>query len=357
MNGSDLSVAQEDAFTVQVPEIQNVLQRLWREATGEGETAVMHVRTINLVAFVPAVYASPNVLQSIANVSVHHPGRTITLIVTEDAQSARAQVAIACRKGEGGRYICGEHITLMSGHGGAPLPSIAASLLVTGLPVFLWWYGDLPFSNPIFETLAEGANRLIVDSRTWHKPLATLPSLAQAIQRSPHVAYTDLQWAVLTPLRQQIAQCFDIPDALPHLQRLEQIVIEHRAGEHDRMAALLLVGWLVSRLGWGIPRANQDQFVAQAGAIDVVLELRPRHDAVGIQAITLRSNTARFFVEYIAENGCARTIVELDQAGPIEHIVHPKSKSLEELIGDELMALEPDRTYMAALRIAAQMVA
>jgi glucose-6-phosphate dehydrogenase assembly protein OpcA len=358
MNTSSLMFAQDDAYTVQVPEIENVLQRLWREAADEEtETAVTHVRTLNLVVFVPVAYASPSVLQSISNVSIHHPGRTIALVVTEDAQSPRANVTIACRKGEGGRYICGEQITLVSGNGGAPLPSIAASLLVPGLPVFLWWHGDPPFSDPIFETLAESANRLIVDSRTWHTPLVTLPSLAQAAQRSFHTAYADLQWTALTSWRQQIAQCFDIPDALPHLQRLKHVIIEHGSDEHDRVAALLLVGWLVSSLGWSSIQASRDHLVAQTKTASVVCELRRHLDVAGIHAITLRSDSAHFLLERISETGCVRTMIELDTALPIERIVHPKVKSLEELIGDELMVLEYDESYIAALRIAAQIMA
>ncbi|HEX6293205.1 MAG TPA: glucose-6-phosphate dehydrogenase assembly protein OpcA [Herpetosiphonaceae bacterium] len=359
MSGSDLSFAQDETYIVRPSEIESVLQRLWNEANGEGaETSVMQVRTLNLLVFVPAAHADADTLRAIDIAAVQHPGRTITMIVTDDEQAPVANVAIACRLGNSGKQLCGEQITITSGSGGAPLPSLAASLIVAGLPVFLWWHGDPPFAAPIFDSFVEIADRVIVDSQTWQNPFATLRALARnAAQHAPHIAYTDLHWTRLTPWRRMTAQCFDMPGATPELYRLRQVTIEHAPDDHDYVTALLFVGWLASGLDGAVAWTGDQQIALRSGQTAVTIELRKREGSAGIHRVTLRSADAEFAIEHRPETGCLRTEIALPGSTPIERMASLASQPLEQVIGDELNMLEHDRHFERALRIAASLVA
>jgi glucose-6-phosphate dehydrogenase assembly protein OpcA len=351
---TDILFSQDEAYSVQPREIESLLQRLWSEASGEGEeSSVMQVRTQNLLVFAPAAYAEAATLRAIDLASVQHPGRTITMIANDDEQAPVANVAIACRIGNGGKQLCGEQITITSGYGGSPLPSIAASLTVPGVPVFLWWLGDPSFTNPIFDSLVETADRVIIDSRSWRTPFATLKELAQhAARHAPHIAYTDLHWTRLTPWRRQTAQCFDLPDALPHLHRLRQLRIECGPSDHDYLSALLFVGWLGSGLSWQVARAN-DGMIAQQHAGSISIELHRREGSTGLQRVVLQSDDASFTFSYAAEAECIRTEIALPSAPPIERLGRLKAQPLEAMIGEELNMLEHDRHFERALQIAA----
>lgn len=357
MSMPDLTFAQDETYVVQPREIESLLQRLWNEANGEGEESpVMQVRTQNLLVFVPSAYSDPATLRAIDAASIQHPGRTVTMIVTDDEQAPVANVAIACRIGSGGKQLCGEQIVITSGYGGDPLPSIAAALTVPGVPVFLWWHGDPPFTSQIFDSLVETADRVIVDSRSWHAPFQTLKELAQhSARHAPHISYTDLHWTRLTPWRRQTAQCFDLPDALPQLHRLRQVTIEHGPDDHDYVTALLFIGWLASGLSWKIAQTGEGRLAMQGANTTIAIDLR-QGGGSGLQAVTLSSADAEFKLSYVSETECVRTEIMLPSALPIERIALLKAQPLEAMLGEELNMLQRDRHFEQALQIAAGIV-
>lgn len=357
MSTSEIVIAHDEAGTVAPNKIEGVLQALWRDSIGEEiETSVVQVRTLNLLVFVPQPHAAPDLLRAVETVSVQHPGRTITMLPVEGQQQPSAYAAIACRFGEGGKQFCGEQITITSGEQGAPLPSIAAALLVAGVPTFLWWLGDPPFSGQVFDTFVEGADRVIVDSRTWDVPLRTLRELAAALAQEPASAYTDLQWTALTPWRRLTAQCFDLPDARPHLDRISAVTIEHGAELCDRVAALLFLGWLTSRLGWTVARADGDTLTLQAASGPVTVTLRSQPGERELRAVHLNSGDARFELVYVPSTSRVQTRIVLPGCVPIERMALLDKLSLEQVVSAELNLLERDPGFEAALQVAAQLV-
>lgn len=346
MNGTELIFAENETGAIKPHEIESVLQTLWRDSAGdEIGAAVIHVRTLNLLVFAPAPHVTPELLRAVETVSIQHPGRTITMLVHESARPPVAQVAIACRLGGSGKQLCGEQITITSGDRGAPLPSIAAALLGAGVPTFLWWLGDPPFDAPLFDSFVESADRVIVDSRTWSRPLATLAALAQAARRrTPIVGYTDLQWTALTSWRRQTAQCFDLPHAQPHLRRLREMTVTHGPDEHDRVAALLFVSWLGSRLGWSVEQPPDSP---------VALTLTSTDGGPGLHAVRLASDEASFELVYEAATSCIKTNINLPNSAPLSHLARLRAATLPEVVGEELNMLDHDPTFEAALQLAA----
>ncbi len=353
MSHPDLSIT-EHAYTVEPREIERVLGDLWRASAGD-DSSLIHVRTINLVVFAPVTHATPELHQAIAIASVQHPGRTIALLADDShAGSPRASVSIACRVANGGKQICGELITISGGDGGAALPSLAASLLVPGVPTFVWWLGDPRADDELWRRLIDLADRVIVDSRTWRSPLGTIADFAALAARSTHVAYTDLQWTALTPWRRMIAQSFDMPQALPYLTQITEVIIEHGARESDRVAALLLAGWLASRLGWRVADAAGGRIAMQTTHATVSVSLEQGESPTGIARVAIRTSRSSCEHSFLPAAGCIHTIITLPDAAPIERMAHLGRRTLADNIGDDLAMTGRDPAFEAALAVAAQ---
>jgi glucose-6-phosphate dehydrogenase assembly protein OpcA len=331
-------------------DIEPTLRQMWHD-NADDEHPVTQVRTLNLVVFVPAEQHNASLQRAIDELAVRHPGRTITLIAHAQPQPAYAQVSLACRIGEGDKHICGEHITLHGGDNGAPLPSTAAALLLPSLPTFVWWIGDPPFTDATFSSLIELADRVLVDARTWHEPDATASMLAHVVEHTSRFACTDLLWAALTPWRQSIARCFDLPASQHHLRQLEHITITHGSDAHDRLRARLITGWLGSRLGWQV-EANGT--LRRADGALITLALR-QHNQSGLHVVDLRSAGASFSVTQRPQSTCADVEIALPQTTPARWIAPLTQQSLAAYVGEELMLLNRDEGYEAALRFAAQL--
>jgi len=142
---------------------------------------------------------------------------------------------------------------------------IIQPLLRPDLPVYLWWVGDPPDNDTLFNNLIELSNRVIVDSTTFFNPEQDIRTLARLLQGTPDCALSDLNWGRITPWRELIAQFFDVLEYRPYLSGLTSIEIEHAAaplamptrtalGEvsPNPVCALLLAGWLKARLGWSV---------------------------------------------------------------------------------------------------------
>ncbi len=357
MSDTNFTITQDDTYAVPPDEIEQVVQQLWRESQGEeADATVMQVRTLNLLIVVPEDLARPPIFRAIDTVAVQHPGRTIAMVVTEGTEAPRAHVAIACRLGDGGKQVCGEQITITSGEGGAPLPSIAAALLLPGVPTFLWWLGTPAFGSPLFESFVESVDRVVVDSRSWDAPLRVLPQLGEAITRQPYIAFTDLQWTALTPWRRQTTQCFDLPQALPYLERLGAVTIEHGPEESDRIMALLFVGWLATRLGWqpAAPGADDDQLVLQSRSGTVAVQFVRTPHAGSLQRVSLTAFPAAFQLSFRPASGCVKTEILLPPNPPIERIARLATLSLEQVLSEDLDMLAHDTGFEEALQFAAQ---
>ncbi len=63
-----------------------------------------------------------------------------------------------------------------------------------------------------------------------------------------HAYVVDLAWLRTTPWRERLAASFDLPQRLRALRAISELEVRHR--ESSSASALLLAGWLASRLGW-----------------------------------------------------------------------------------------------------------
>src|SRR3989442_542739 len=64
------------------------------------------------------------------------------------------------------------------------------------------------------------------------------------------VYVVDLAWLRSTPWRERVAATFDPPALRPELRTISAVTVRHNPD--STAAALLLIGWLASRLSWDV---------------------------------------------------------------------------------------------------------
>ena len=179
-----------------------------------------------------------------------------------------ARISTHCHDGaDGGERVCYEEVVLtVRGEAAAHLAGIVAPLLIHDLPTHVWWPGDPPFHDPVFDQLVELGDRVLVDSADFSDLLGGLrraggPAPAQR-RRRPElgaagvVAGADgavLRRASLPPLPARTsAGCgCATPSRCAHRRGTTRTTGRSAPGVAAPMAqALLYAGWIATRLGW-----------------------------------------------------------------------------------------------------------
>jgi hypothetical protein len=243
--------------------IEAELRRLDGEVTPAGHST-LRTRVLTHVAWVPPEWEQAG-RAVLAQLGDRHPSRTIVLF--PDPESSRdaldAEVTVTCF-GLGGieRAIASEviYVWLRGGRARAPA-SVVQPLLVSDLPAFLRWRGELPFGSPELEQLVGVVDRLVVDGTEWDDAPATYGRLPELFER---VAVSDIAWSRLLPWREGIAALW------PDVAEAERIAVSGPWTE-----ALLLCGWLRGRLGLEVvldhaPRDETERVEVDGRAVNPV---------------------------------------------------------------------------------------
>ena len=190
------------------------------------------------VAWVPEPWVDA-ATETLGGLEERHPSRTILLFPRpeEERDALDAEVDLRCfAVGRGTSCVCFEvvQLTLNGPRASAPA-SVVAPLLVTDLPAFLRWRGDLSLGTGEVEELTRLADRLVVDSTEWSDPDADLPRLPELFER---IVVSDIAWARTEPWRRALAGLW------PGVAEVETLRVRG-----PRAEALLLAAWLGGRLG------------------------------------------------------------------------------------------------------------
>ncbi|MCM3904977.1 MAG: glucose-6-phosphate dehydrogenase assembly protein OpcA [Pyrinomonadaceae bacterium] len=258
--------------TLDVEAIERTLAELWQQSAGHdqafGDDAVLRARVAGLMVFLQDESLLLDTQQVIAELSSSHPCRALLMAGDRNAvaRDIEMYVSASCgsQKRSGSRNLCCEEITLTAqGHFVSELPSAALPLLVPDLPIFLWWRDQLGVEDRVFSQLCEAADRVVIDSADFQDPAAELFTVAQLFQRKGDeaIVLSDLNWARLTPWRASLANFYDVEDYCAELDRITDVVITFVAETLKPLTvssqALLIVGWLASRLEWRFAGATE----------------------------------------------------------------------------------------------------
>ena len=115
----------------------------------------------------------------------------------------------------------------------------------------------------------------------------------------PKIAVTDMNWGRLTPWREMVAGFFDPPNIRPYLDRIGHVNIEYAMPEShhgpiNRSQALLVAGWLASRLGWEIGENMYQLVHSEAGHAPrarLTLKSGKRAITIDLNAVAWKTHT------------------------------------------------------------------
>ena len=363
--------------SINVRAIERDLNALWKQTTdgpnGDETRAVTRVCVLNLVIGVHDNQTADHATEIIARLMARHPNRAILVNArasaasnakTPDEPLLDAWVQAHCQMpGPGRPQVCCEQITIDARGSAVTLaPGTVLPLLVSDLPVMFWWPRGEPFDDLLYTKLCRLADRLIVDSATFDDLGRGLARLSEGCGGSLPVS--DLAWGRLTPVRELIAQFFDAPAALSHLQEIKRVKVTSTSmsqQRNDMHHAILLVSWLASRLGWSpVAKADADGHMTiemqRSDGGTVVLELHtvdPTDEIVGQPiSLLLECDHAQFYVARGATDNCAEARAEIAGKSAVHRAVRFEKVAEDELIATELQLLGHDYTFESAMGIA-----
>jgi hypothetical protein len=165
------------------------------------------------------------------------------------------------------------------------LDTIVDPVLVAELPTVLW----CPHGHAdAVHSLRHRADVMLIDSDELFEPTEALRHAAELLD----FAYVvDLAWLRTTPWRERLAASFDSTDRRAALRRVAGLSIDHRI--ESRASALLLTGWLASRLGWETSRLSEGERGLLNGSAsriggEVGIRIAPsQQDAPGLGSVAI----------------------------------------------------------------------
>ena len=253
-------------------------------------------RVLNLVCVVDKQY-SGEIANRLRRVGRYHPSRTIVCSVDPRRTTLDAVATIAApsevREGEIG--LLRETVVVECGERHLPhLDRIVDPLVVTDLLTCVW----APHGHSeAVDSLLDIAQIVLTDSEDEPDPA---DALHRAKQLSERVYVVDLAWLRSTPWRERIAATFDPSTVRPELRTIDGVTIRHHPD--STASALLLIGWLASRLQWRVdPLLTRRGGVLEGNVharrqdVKVRLEPDPRMQVRGLAGLTLSTASGRTY--------------------------------------------------------------
>jgi glucose-6-phosphate dehydrogenase assembly protein OpcA len=370
--------------TLDVEVVEQELAALWQGATAapspDDETAVLRARAANLLVFVTNEQALNEVEGMLEELTAVHPSRVLTICGDRVAADRDIDMYVAAfgqkDKHAGPQRLCCEHVTLIAQGKFVPeLPSAALPLLVSDLPTFLWWRSVVDSSEKVFINLVHESDRLIVDSAEFAKPVAELMAINKIFQHDYEtpIGISDLNWARLTSWRGLLADFYDVAEYRTALDGIDNVCISYVAPQADANAiapqALLMAGWLASRLQWTMldkPAIADDERavfeVSSQRGQTITVELHRIEEAAihpgRLACVELQSSTdgSSFMVERSADRERVLTEAKLGASVQRGRVLPVRNRSTAQLLSREMEILCNDQIYQEAIAMAAKIV-
>ncbi len=393
---------------VRTERVEDELSHLWRMSSDNVRTSQnINVRTsvLNLVVCTPDVESAQRASALIRDLSSTHIAR-VTILILDSSLPDLVATWITTRSfpviSDVTRHTF-EQITLMvNGSAVQAIANIAQPLLKPDLHTYLWWLNDPPTNPALFDALLKLSNRFIIDSSGFMTPEESLHTLSTLVQNIPDSGLSDLNWGRITPWRELVAQFFDTTEYRPYLSGINTIEIEHAAEPFAALTrteqgdvspnaacALLLAGWLKTRLGWTYSSASPNakdthetttgthtwHMQRGTGSIRAVnangskpsgtssrsqatLHIRPRISSdmrpgslcMVRMTGTMGSKRAVFIINSENDPGHVQTSVTLELETRLQRTVSMTTYKVSRLLHDELEIISRDHLYEETLQ-------
>ncbi len=364
---------------IDVDAIERQLTALWKQASQDEENGgVTRASMFNLVVYVPNRAEAHRLDQILTDITAARPCRAILIVADADAAEELMTAVVTSRctlPSASSKQVCCEQVTITAGGAQADeVPSAVSPLLMSDLPVYLWWHAVPRLADKaLFRRLVDFSDRVVIDSAGFVDQEADLASMAAVLKDTPRwTALSDLNWARLTAWRALLAGFYDISDYRPFLDQLNKLTIRYAPPASNSAViptrALLLAGWLASRLRWkvkeGSARRETGSTTLDIQAGDRALVLDFAHTRRDIEAGHLAlveiecdaDEPISFTVRRSEDGNRIETFVTRGEQKGVQRVLSYEGLSETELIGKELEILGHDRVYEQAVLAAGEIV-
>jgi hypothetical protein len=341
--------------------IEAALRELLVEVHAESEDFAP-ARVLNMIAFVDREW-SGEIANRLRGVGRYHASRLLILAYEPRRERLDARVMIASEgaPAPGELALLRETVVVELGDRHLDdLLTIADPLVVTDLPTLLWSpHGH----HEIVAEMLELSQAVLLDS--VEEPLVR-EALDRAWELSGQAYVVDLAWLRSTPWRERVAASFDPAWLRRELGTIAAVTVRHHPA--STVAAMLLVGWLASRLDWrtGPLVADGDALMgaSHAGDQDVALRLEaaPELQVPGLESVALET-TSGLRLRLRRGHGGLRahrrwpTSDDRQHGEEREWTIPGASRGETGVLGEGIrQALLRDPTYVPALRAARAML-
>ncbi|HWX75786.1 MAG TPA: glucose-6-phosphate dehydrogenase assembly protein OpcA, partial [Solirubrobacteraceae bacterium] len=310
-------------------------------------------RVLNMIAFVDREW-SGEIANRLAGVGRYHASRLLLLSYEPRRQRLDARVTIASERRDALGLLHETVVIELGDEHLDDLPTIADPLVVTDLPTLLWSPHGHPEALEALLPLAQAVLLDSVDDPVWRE------AIDRACALSKQAYIVDLAWLRSTPWRERVAAIFDPPRRRRDLSSITKVALRHHPA--STVSGLLFVGWLASRLGWGVEPllGHGDALIGKAHARrqDVALRLQaaPEQEVRGLAGITLETSAGRELILDRGPGGLHARASARD-TGEREWTLLGASRGERGILGEGIrQALLRDPTYVPALMSAQAML-
>lgn len=265
--------------------IEEALRRLLMERHAANHT-LAPARVLNLVVIVDSE-GKEEIASRLQRVGRYHASRTVLCAVEEDRTTIDAHAVMALDEPEAaGIGLMREEIEIDVGPEHlAHLETIVDPVIVTDLQTMVWSPNG---HDEAVTALASLTDVLLYDSDDSSD---TRDAFRRARAPLPRTYVVDLAWLRTTPWRERLAASFDPRERRGSLDEITCVAIRHREGA--AASALLLAGWLSSRLHWdsrSLSQSNGATLEGEARADERRVEIRiepVEQDVPGLAGVTI----------------------------------------------------------------------
>jgi glucose-6-phosphate dehydrogenase assembly protein OpcA len=345
---------EDHAIAVDARAIEEEFARIWRAtASVSEEGAAVRVRVMNLVAVGAREADAERFKEVMQLLPQRHPCRGVLAVAAAPHTALSATISAQCwRTGTAKRLVCSEEVMLSGGPAQErELASAVLALLVPDLPVALWLMDDPASFDGLATRLLDACDSTLVDSALAVSLKDGYGAIARVVEENA-TPCLDLAWARLAPWRSLIAQMFDGDAGARELDQVREIIISG-GRTAPSSEAVLLAGWLASRLGFALADAAASEGAISAALYDGTRSVR-MHIETGkspIDAIMIRTSDAQFAVECHADSRHLH-VREAWDSGATRRIVEQPASDEASLIALTLDGLGELATYRDALAMA-----
>lgn len=237
-------------------EIPNIEQELKALAEKDKEQNRVRACLFNLILYTHEGHRKTYLKGMISLIIQNFPCRIIFIQNEKDSKEDTLKVSVSSEiYDQGETCIACDQITIkVSGDHLDRVSYLIPSLVVTDLPIYVFWGQDPTFENRILAYLQNFAAKIIFDTDNIVDLHKFSKKILDTVKNSK-IEVVDIQWTLLSSWRNVFSEVFDNSERIKQLRNAKEISISiNRLKDSSdlfcKIQSLYLQAWLGSRMEW-----------------------------------------------------------------------------------------------------------